>query len=107
MHQVGLAEAHAAVQEERVVGMARTLGDRQAGGMGQAVGRPDDEVRERVARVDEGRPALAADPRRFEPDLPPPADAPEEVAAVVAGVDASDSAIVSVDEAMTNSTWTL
>ena len=30
VHQVGLAEAHAAVQEERVVGVAGSLGDRQA-----------------------------------------------------------------------------
>ncbi len=69
VHQVGLAEADAAVQEERVVGVARSLGDGQAGGVGQAVGRPDDEVREGVARVDEGRPALAADTGRFEPHL--------------------------------------
>ena len=38
MHQVGLAEAHAAVQEERVVGVAGALRHGQAGGMGQAVG---------------------------------------------------------------------
>ena len=44
VHQVGLAEADAAVQEERVVGVARALGDRQAGRMGQPVGRADDEV---------------------------------------------------------------
>ena len=69
VHQVGLAEAHAAVQEERVVGMAGPLGDRQAGGVGEPVGRADDEVRERVARVDVRRPALAADPGRLEPDL--------------------------------------
>ena len=60
VHQVGLAEADAAVQEERVVGVARALRHRQAGRVGQAVGRPDDEVREGVARVD-GRPAR---PRR-------------------------------------------
>ena len=69
VHQVGLAEADAAVQEERVVGVAGALRDRQARRVGEAVGRADDEVRERVARVDVGRPALAADPRRLEPDL--------------------------------------
>ena len=69
MHQVGLAEAHAAVQEERVVGVARALRDRQARGVGEAVGRPDDEVREGVARVDVGRAALAADPGRLDADL--------------------------------------
>ena len=39
VHQVGLAEAHAAVQEERVVGVARALGDRQDGRVGEPVGR--------------------------------------------------------------------
>ena len=55
VHQVGLAEAHAAVQEERVVGVAGPLGDGQAGRVGEPVGRADDEVRERVARVEVGR----------------------------------------------------
>ena len=69
VHQVRLAEPHAAVQEERVVGVPRALGDRQARGVGEAVGRPDDEVGEGVARVEVGRPALAADPGRLDPDL--------------------------------------
>ena len=69
VHQVGLAEADPAVQEQRVVGVAGALGDRQAGGMGQAVGRADDEVGEGVAGVEVRRPALAADPGRLEPDL--------------------------------------
>ena len=69
VHQVGLAEADPAVQEERVVGVAGALGDRQARGVGEAVGRADDEVRERVARVEVGRAALAADPGRLEADL--------------------------------------
>ena len=38
VHQVGLAEAHAAVQEQRVVGVAGALGDRQARGVREAVG---------------------------------------------------------------------
>ena len=69
VHQVGLAEADAAVQEERVVGVAGALGDRQARGVGEAVGRPDDEVGERVARVEVGRAALAADAGRLEADV--------------------------------------
>ena len=68
VHQVGLAEADPAVQEERVVGVARAFGDRQAGRVGEAVGRTDDEVRERVARVDVRRPAFAADASRLEAD---------------------------------------
>ena len=69
MHQVRLAQAHPAVQEERVVGVAGPLRHGQAGGVGQPVGRADDEVRERVARVEVGRPAFAADPGRLDPDL--------------------------------------
>ena len=69
VHQVGLAEADPAVQEERVVGVAGSLGDRQAGGVGEPVGRPDDEVGERVARVEVRRAALAADAGRLEADL--------------------------------------
>ena len=70
VHQVGLAEAHPAVQEERVVGVARALRHRQARRVGEAVGRADDEVRERVAGVDVAGPALAAaDPARLDADL--------------------------------------
>ena len=67
VHQVGLAEADPAVQEERVVGVAGALGDRQAGGVGEAVGRADDEVGEGVARVEVGRATLAADTRGLRP----------------------------------------
>ena len=69
VHQVGLAEADPAVQEERVVGMARALRHRQAGGVGETIGRPDDEVRERVAGIEVRRPALAADPGRLDTDV--------------------------------------
>ena len=69
VHQVGLAEAHAAVQEERVVGVARAFRHRQARRVGQPVGRADDEVGEGVARVEVGRSALATDPRRLDPHL--------------------------------------
>ena len=59
---MGLAEADSAIQEERVVGVARTLGDRQACRVSEAIGRADDEIREGVARIDVGRPAFAAHP---------------------------------------------
>ena len=64
VHQVGLAESHAAVQEERVVCVTRALGHREARRVRQAVGRADDEVPERVAWVKVGGAALAADPGR-------------------------------------------
>ena len=51
VHQVRLAEPHAAVDEQRVVRARRRLGHRAAGGLGELVGRSDDEGVERVARV--------------------------------------------------------
>ena len=38
LHQVGLAQAHAAVNEERVIGAAGPVGHLQGGGPGQVVG---------------------------------------------------------------------
>ena len=102
VHQVGLAEADAAVQEERVVGVARALRDRQARRVGQAVGRPDDEVGERVARVEVGRAALAADPGGLEPDLLAPAGRSTSARRRVAG----SAGALGVGP-ITNSTWTL
>ena len=61
VQQMGLAEAHACVDEERVVGCAGLVGDGDSGGVGEAVGLADDERRERVAGV-QGR-AGAAHPR--------------------------------------------
>ena len=55
--QVGLAEARGAVEEERVVGLARRLGDGQRGAVGEAVPRPDHEALEGVGGVQ-------GDPRR-------------------------------------------
>src|SRR5437899_5439203 len=55
VHEMGLAEAHPSVEEERVVGVAGALGDRQARRVSEAIGRADDEVREGVARVEVGR----------------------------------------------------
>ena len=40
------------MEEERVVGLARGLGDGQRGGVGEAVAVADDELVERVARVE-------------------------------------------------------
>src|SRR3990172_4920655 len=68
MHEVRLAEADPAVEEERVVGVARSLGDRQGGGVGEPVRRPDDEIGERIARVEIRLPTFPADARRLETD---------------------------------------
>ena len=54
VEQVGLAEADAAVDEERIVGRGGVLGHGQAGGLGELVGRADDERLERVPGI-EGR----------------------------------------------------
>ena len=51
LHQVGLAHADAAVEEERVVGFRRTFGDRLAGGVGELIAAADDECVEGVARI--------------------------------------------------------
>ena len=76
VHQVGLAEADPAVQEERVVGVARALRHRQARRVGEAVGRPDDEVRERVAGVDVARRRPRRRRGRARPGPAAPAGAP-------------------------------
>ena len=54
LKKVGLAEAHASVDEERVVLRAGGLGGRQRRRVGEAVRRPDDERVEGVL-VDQGR----------------------------------------------------
>ena len=41
--QMSLAEADATVNEERIIFLARPLGDCQRGGMGELVARPDYE----------------------------------------------------------------
>ena len=51
LDQVGLAEADAAVDEQRVVG-GRMVGDLHAGGAGELVGLAGDEGRERERRVE-------------------------------------------------------
>ena len=109
VHQVGLAEAHAAVQEERVVGVARALGDRQAGRVREAVGRPDDEVRERVARVDDrsSRPRRRPGSARARTCWRSPSTGRRDA---VAGSRRRGRLVVGGASAavlMTNSTWTL
>jgi hypothetical protein len=61
LEQVGLAQADAAVDEQRVVGFGRGLGHRERGGMRETVAAPDDE---RVKRV-----FVVAD-KRFRGDRP-------------------------------------
>ena len=80
VHEVRLAEADAAVEEERVVGVAGSLGDGEAGRVGELVGRADDEGAEGVARVQVDGAALRAadasgleaDPGVARPRPPPP-----------------------------------
>ena len=52
VHEVGLAEADAAVEEERVVGLRWALGDRLRGGACELVAGAEDEAVEVVARVE-------------------------------------------------------
>ena len=55
LHQVGLAEADAAVNEKRIVGSRRRLRDRETGRVRNLVVRPDHERFERVARIEPKR----------------------------------------------------
>ncbi len=50
--QVGLAQPRRPVEEERVVGLARQLGHRERGGVGEAAAGADHEAVEGVRRVD-------------------------------------------------------
>jgi hypothetical protein len=51
LQKVRLAEPGASVDEERVVGLSRSFGDRERGRMGEAVRGADHERVERVLRV--------------------------------------------------------
>src|SRR5881394_3706429 len=62
---MGLAEPGAAVDEERVVCLGGRFGDRERGGVREAVGRADDEEIKRVLRVQ------VSDPPRLGLALPP------------------------------------
>ncbi len=69
VHQVGLAEADAAVQEQWVVGVTGALRDRQARGVCEAIGGADDEGPEGVAGVEADRATLGStDPAGLQPD---------------------------------------
>ncbi len=50
-HQVGLAQADTAIDEKRVVLLARLIGDRTGRGMSELIARADHELRERITRV--------------------------------------------------------
>ena len=52
VHEVGLAETHTAVQEERVVRLAGRLGDSAAGGVSESTGVADHERAEGERRVE-------------------------------------------------------
>ncbi len=52
VQEVGLAEPRRGVEEERVVGLARKLGDGEGGRVGEAVAVADDELLEAVAGVE-------------------------------------------------------
>src|SRR5215469_4289356 len=58
-HEVSLAEADPAVDEQRVVFLPGLIGDRQRRSMGKLVGRSYDELREAVSRVQRGMPVSA------------------------------------------------
>ena len=62
MHQVGLPQADAAVEKQRVVRAGGRLGDRARGGVGELVGRADDEGLEGEARIRARAPAPAGAP---------------------------------------------
>ena len=64
VHQVRLAEPHTAVDEQRVVGPRRRLGDRATRGVRKLIRRSDDERVEGVARIEAGWPGAAAARRR-------------------------------------------
>ena len=67
MQQVGLAEPGRGVEEQRVVGLAGQLGDRQRRGVGESVAVADDELVEAVARVERARVGLGAGRLRWPP----------------------------------------
>ena len=62
MQEMGLAQADAAVDEQRVIGVSRRLADAQGGGVGEPVGGPDDEALEGEPRVQPDRRASAPTP---------------------------------------------
>jgi hypothetical protein len=55
VHQVGFAQPGVAIDEKGIVGLRRSLGDRQGGGVGHLVVRADDEGFERVTGIERSR----------------------------------------------------
>src|SRR3546814_13956128 len=55
MHQMGLAQAHAAIEEQRIVGHGRALGDAQRRRAGPFVGLAGDEAVEGEPRIERRR----------------------------------------------------
>ena len=60
LHQVGLAQPRAAVDEQRIIGLAGAFGDGHCTRVSQAVGRPDDERVEVILTVERLRQRLIA-----------------------------------------------
>ena len=54
VHQVRLAHAHAAVDEQGIVALRRAAGHRFGGGVRKLVARTDDEILEREPGVERG-----------------------------------------------------
>ena len=75
VQQVGLAQPGLAVDEQRVVGLGRRLGDRDRGGVGEPVARADDEGVEGVLRVQPGRLGPRGAPAGRAPGVPAAAGA--------------------------------
>ena len=66
VQQVGLAQPGVAVDEQRVVGLGRRLGDGDGGGVGEPVAGADDEGVEGVLRVQPGVVLAHHDARRLD-----------------------------------------
>ena len=52
MQQMGLAQSHAAIQEERIIGLGRVFCHCQGGGMRQAVARSNHKILKGIAAVE-------------------------------------------------------
>ena len=74
VHQVGLAEADAAIEEQRVERHRSAVGHAPRRGMGELVRLADDEILEGEARI-ERRPAPRGPRSRWQVPAPPPARA--------------------------------
>ena len=100
VQQVGLAQPGLAVDEQRVVGLGRRLGDRDGGRVGEAVARADDEGVEGVLRVQPGRLDLdrlpLGNPRAHRPAARPGPVLNGEVSSAMSSSASSSSVSVAV-----------